>query len=214
MDVGLNNQNTFEIEELKEVVFIVEATSNEIHNLWLEWAKEAIDFSRHKPIQTPVNWGFKVFSDSFKSFLSDDLQNEIIALEALCKETLHRNEESQEDLKNRVEWTPGNGISVPIGHIEGNTFSEFTMKDSGFEKRPIVLNCNIVWINGHKILFYEGCSQLVDHRMIEEWFLKYFQRTHDNYTRWNHSDTTNFHNCIHGLERLDKEPRNTTYQPK
>ena len=40
MDVGLNNRNTLgEIApELTDVVFLVEATSAEQHNLWSEWS--------------------------------------------------------------------------------------------------------------------------------------------------------------------------------
>ena len=43
--------------------------------------------------------------------------------------------------------------------------------------------------------------------MVEDWFLAKFQLTHDNYTRWNHVDSNNFHNCVNSLDRLDIEPR-------
>src|SRR3989304_1827163 len=44
MDVGLNNRNTLgEVApELADVVFLVEATSTEQHNLWSEWAEESM----------------------------------------------------------------------------------------------------------------------------------------------------------------------------
>jgi len=42
--------------------------------------------------------------------------------------------------------------------------------------------------------------------------IKQFQLTHDGYTRWNHTNSSNFHNCVNSLDRLDKEPRETIYK--
>lgn len=46
MDVGFNNTNTFEIEELKDVEFLVDATSTEKFELWKECAKEHYDLNK------------------------------------------------------------------------------------------------------------------------------------------------------------------------
>ena len=44
MDVGLNNKNLFKEEELKDVVFLVEATPQERHNLWVDYCIDHYDY--------------------------------------------------------------------------------------------------------------------------------------------------------------------------
>lgn len=53
-----------------------------------------------------------------------------------------------------------------------------------------------------------GLFRAVDHSMVDNWLREHFQLTHDGYTRWNHVDSNNFHNCVGSFNRLDKEPRN------
>ena len=108
------------------------------------------------------------------------------------------NDKVKELHANRVDWREvSRGVVIEVGNIGG---------------RPIVLTFFFAYINGQKVAFYECCSQLADYKMIED-FLIEFQRTHDGYTRWNHTNAMNFHNCISGLSTIDVEPRNTTYNP-
>ena len=79
--------------------------------------------------------------------------------------------------------------------------------------RPIEIEFSLATIKGKIVAFYYGCSELVDNKMIHDWLISRFQKTHDNYTRWNQTDAMNFHNCIHSLDKLDIEPRNTIYEP-
>lgn len=79
------------------------------------------------------------------------------------------------------------------------------------ETLPVTINFTYAIVNGYKICFYDSSSLLVHHGYIEAFLHTYFQRTHDHYTRWNHTNATNFHNCIHYLKDLDLDPRETTY---
>ena len=68
-------------------------------------------------------------------------------------------------------------------------------------------------INGHKVAFYSSSSMITHRGYIDAFLITYFQRTHDNYSRWNHVDATNFHNCINYLDSIDLKPRDTIYEP-
>lgn len=81
------------------------------------------------------------------------------------------------------------------------------------EVLPITINFNFAIVNGHKILFYTSDAYLVHHGYIEAFFSTYFQRTHDNYSRWNQTDAENIHNCLGYLEDIDEKPRKTVYKP-
>lgn len=99
---------------------------------------------------------------------------------------------------HRIDWEQvSSGFSLTIGYVK---------------KLPVTINFNFAFINGKKICFYDCTSRMADHVMIEKWLIKHFQLTHDNYCRWNHVNAMNFHNCIKGLDNLDKEPRNTVYR--
>ena len=68
-------------------------------------------------------------------------------------------------------------------------------------KRPICVQIFYAILNGKKVMFYEGCSELVDHKMIKDW-IQYW--TLDNIKwdvdRWAHCDAQNFHLCLDGIE--------------
>ena len=81
------------------------------------------------------------------------------------------------------------------------------------ETLPVCVDFSFCILNGHKILFYYSPSRLAHLGYIEAFMSTYFQRTHDNYSRWNHTNATNFHNCANYLDTIDIEPRNTTYKP-
>jgi len=182
MDVGLNNRNMFEDEDLKDVVFLVDTSwGKDTFSLWQEWSREYAEKFGYKKIPNIPG------KDITHPHLAD-IDNYI---------QLH-NKKVDEDLSHRVDWDSLRyGISLQIGTLDD---------------RPICIQFTFVRINGHKIAFYEGSSQLVDHKMIEDWLIERFQRTNDGYARWNHVNSTNFHNCVNSLDRMDIKPRNTTYK--
>ena len=91
-------------------------------------------------------------------------------------------------------------------------YTGFVITIGSLDSHPVSIEFLFAIIKGKKVAFYNGCSQVVDHKMIDEWLISRFQRTHDNYSRWNHVNATNFHNCINSLDKLDVEPRNTVYE--
>jgi len=191
MDVGLNNRNTFEDPELQDVVFLVEATSCEQHELWFRHSKKAWNFDG---ISEEIPLG--VFSD-LDSQRYGALGSELAKLVNTIKE---RNKLVRKERNHRIDWEPvSTGLAIEIGSIK---------------KKPIVVSFSFAYINGKKIAFYHPCSVAVDHDKVEAWLIKRFQLTHDGYTRWNHTDAKNFWNCVNSLDRLDKKPRNTKYKRK
>ena len=74
-------------------------------------------------------------------------------------------------------------------------------------RRPVCVSVEYNIIEGKRVLFYHGCSQVVDHLMIEEW-LQYWtlkKIRHDGGHRWSHCDAMNFHNCVHALRETAKK---------
>ena len=109
----------------------------------------------------------------------------------------YSNSYKDERKNTRVDWKQiSTGFMRTIGYLDS---------------RPVEIEFSFAIIKEKMVAFYYGCSQVVDHKMIDEWLISRFQRTHDNYSRWNHVDAANFHNCINSLDKLDVEPRNTVY---
>ena len=110
-----------------------------------------------------------------------------------------RNKRINQSRANRISWKEDSrGFLLNIG--------------SKYGRRPIYLHFTFAMIKNKKIAFYYPTSEFVDYKNIEEFLIENFQLTHDNYTRWNQTDATNFHICVLGLDSLDKEPRETIYQ--
>ncbi len=63
-------------------------------------------------------------------------------------------------------------------------------------KRPICVSIFCAKINGHRVAFYEGTSELVDHKMIDEWLTFCLGDT-------GRCDAGNFHQCIRALEETE-----------
>lgn len=66
--------------------------------------------------------------------------------------------------------------------------------------RPVCLSISYATIDGHKILFIDACSEVVDYAMVEEWLKKYLPET-----AWterfsgkyiNRTNAMNFHNVF------------------
>ena len=62
------------------------------------------------------------------------------------------------------------------------------------DDRPISITVFYAIINKAKVAFYEGTSQLVDHKMIEDWLELHFKKNSDG--RGNKSNASNFHHCL------------------
>jgi len=62
------------------------------------------------------------------------------------------------------------------------------------DNRPV--NIEISWskINGYRVAFWDACSQVVDYKMIEDWFL-------DNLPGVHRTDAMNFHQVIQYILR-------------
>lgn len=61
------------------------------------------------------------------------------------------------------------------------------------DERPICVSIGYAILNGKKVMFYEGCSELVDHSMIEKWLERYQGEA-------GCCNATNFHHCIQAVE--------------
>lgn len=72
------------------------------------------------------------------------------------------------------------------------------------EKRPINIQCQWARINGLYVLFWYACSQLVDYKLIEDWFKKNCYPYEENTTRVARCDADNFHSCIWYANREKK----------
>jgi hypothetical protein len=85
----------------------------------------------------------------------------------------------------QYDWKDVHGWLETIGHLDN---------------RPICIDIRIVELDGRRILFWEGCSQLVDYAMIERWFankLPYLRKT----------NAMNVHIAVHEIDRLNEDKR-------
>lgn len=141
----MTKENNIEVEDdglyldkdnsdlFKDVCYLVEATSEEHHNLWINW--------HYRPIYNPVPWQ-----------------------------------------------------QISKGHLL--TIGEF-------HKRPISVLIDYAIIDGKKVMFYTGYSELVDHKMISKWIDKYSPIVRKNTAKqivWTNS--TNFSHCITDLKNM------------
>ena len=60
--------------------------------------------------------------------------------------------------------------------------------------RPIVLQIDYAILNGKRIVFYSPCSELVDYKMIDEWF-------DAHRTTWNKTNASNFAHCVAAVSK-------------
>jgi hypothetical protein len=123
----------------------------------------------------------------------------------------------------RFKWEQvSEGVSWPIMEMEINPVNlnaflkvkEMRPWKRTVEVLPVCIDFSFAIIDGHKVCFYSSNSRLTHSGYIEAFLLTYFQRTHDGYTRWNHTDANNFHNCINYLGDVDVVERDTKYKVK
>lgn len=65
------------------------------------------------------------------------------------------------------------------------------------DERPICVSIFYAVLNGKKVMFYEGISQLVDHEMIETWRNRYEGEA-------GHCNAANFHHCMEAVGVYDE----------
>lgn len=113
------------------------------------------------------------------------------SFEKLCLWLDHWHEPRKGYLKVESWEDDCGGWFINIGEING---------------RQINISIFHSYINGKKVMFYECVSQLVDHKMVEEWLKHYsFDKIRwDNNSRWAHCDAMNFHHCIEAINVKDK----------
>ncbi len=77
-------------------------------------------------------------------------------------------------LSGKFPWhDEDSGKSAQIGTVDG---------------RPVCLSIEYVIINNKRVMFYDAMSQVVDHRLIDEWF--------SFYSRKDRCGAQNFHHCL------------------
>lgn len=92
------------------------------------------------------------------------------------------------DFHEKIDWKQDlSGVSILIGQI----------KPARKPARPIYVDFSFATLNGKLICFYNGCSALVDHTMIEEWLEKEYPVKYDSGSRRAMCDAMNFHHCFH-----------------
>ncbi|MNR71784.1 hypothetical protein D3C71_24620 [compost metagenome] len=69
---------------------------------------------------------------------------------------------------------------------------------------PVCITVNVAYLDGQLVLFYEPCSQVVDHRMVDAWLEKHVPRKWDKGTRRAKTDANNFHMCLHAVKELNQ----------
>lgn len=64
--------------------------------------------------------------------------------------------------------------------------------------RPIAVTVSFARLDGRLVMFYEGCSELVDYKMVRRWVMK-MAKPPQRDGRESHCNAPNFHLCLHAL---------------
>lgn len=89
----------------------------------------------------------------------------------------------------RVKWEQvGSGFMRQLGELGG---------------RPINLQLSWELIDGRLVLFHHGCSQLVDHKLIEDWLRSRLPQLYPESGRSRTTDPMNFGNVVHAIRDLN-----------
>ncbi len=67
-------------------------------------------------------------------------------------------------------------------------------------QRPVMIDVQWYRIDGQWVMFYHGCSELVDHAMIDKWLAKHFTGTYGGGTRRARCDEGNFGHCLGAID--------------
>lgn len=87
--------------------------------------------------------------------------------------------------EQKKTWVQHGGYLITVGH---------------YHKRPVCLSMMPVDVDGHKIMFIEATSQMVDHAMIDAWLEYHMPETcfndRGNGKYLNRANAMNFHNVL------------------
>lgn len=85
-----------------------------------------------------------------------------------------------QELQYRVKWIDDNmGYSMQIGEVN---------------KRPVCVTFFWTKIDNRLVMFYHATSEIVDHKMVNDWLKKYCNPQDKGCS--NNCDANNFHNCL------------------
>lgn len=109
-----------------------------------------------------------------------------------------------------VEATSFEKLSIwqyysPQSHTKGShPATSWVQKLSGgafcagdFGDMPVNIEFTFECINGKWVMFYDPCSMVVDHRLVEKWL-------DDHMSHAKHTNAMNFHNIMHHIYRLNE----------
>lgn len=101
----------------------------------------------------------------------------------------------QEHHTRRLWLDRNDGLLETVGHLDG---------------MPVCLSLLTSKIDGHKVLFIDATSQVVDHRMIDKWLAETLPKTafKNGGEYVNKTDAMNFHNVF--PRRMPAAERGTT----
>lgn len=109
--------------------------------------------------------------------------------------------------RSHLKMTYGDRVDTWKYDDFGITTTLAMIGEKNQEKRPINISCRWARINGVYVLFWHACSQLVDYRLIEDWFKKNCYPYEEDSTRVAKCDPDNFYQCISYTHR--KKARST-----
>lgn len=87
-----------------------------------------------------------------------------------------------------------------MGKQWDETRSGYLVTVGHYNKRPVCLCLDSAIVDGHKIIFVDACSQMVDHKLIDKWMKlnmpksAYQDRGNGKYV--NRTNAMNFHNVF------------------
>jgi hypothetical protein len=105
--------------------------------------------------------------------------------------------------KNEIEGRDY-GVFIPNeSKVEWEQDNCGTMYQTGIlAKRPVCTTFLWVKLDGHRIVFYENTSQVVDTVQVEKWLNKHCCPRWDKGTRIARTNASNFHHVIHHVKGI------------
>jgi predicted nucleotide-binding protein (sugar kinase/HSP70/actin superfamily) len=92
-------------------------------------------------------------------------------------------------------WQENKNYDIPCKWDEHHSGFGFTI--GRISNRPIVLTFSFATLDDSLVCFYTSSSQLVDHKMIEDFIEFCWPIKYDHGHRRAMTDAQNFHHCIH-----------------
>lgn len=115
----------------------------------------------------------------------EKLKNTVFFVEANNFEKLFLWKENR-DRKEPLEWIQDcSGFMHQVGEMISNE-----------KKLPVCVEFSFATINGKHICFFNACSRVVDHEMVENFITNTYPVTYHNGSRRAICDARNFHQCL------------------